>query len=178
MKCIVGLGNPGLQYSLTRHNVGFLAVESLRLSLGFPEWQKITAHKALISSWLIEGEKCLLAQPQTYMNLSGESVASILGFYKMETADLIVISDDIDMEFGKIRYRSNGSSGGQNGLKSIAEKLGTSEFSRIKIGIGRDDRYEMSDWVLSKFGSDELETLKEVYVCVQNRVIEWIQESY
>jgi PTH1 family peptidyl-tRNA hydrolase len=112
------------------------------------------------------------------MNLSGESVASILGFYKMETADLIVISDDIDMEFGKIRYRSNGSSGGQNGLKSIAEKLGTSEFSRIKIGIGRDSRYEVSDWVLSKFGSDEIETLKEVCVCVQNRVIEWIQESY
>jgi PTH1 family peptidyl-tRNA hydrolase len=85
------------------------------------------------------------------MNLSGESVASILNFYKMGITDLIVISDDIDMEFGKIRYRTNGSSGGQNGLKSIAEQLGTQDFARIKIGIGRDLRYEVSDWVLSKF---------------------------
>lgn len=86
-----------------------------------------------------------------------------MSFYKIGVTDLIVISDDIDMEFGKLRYRVSGSSGGQNGLKSITERLGTSEFARIKIGIGRDDRYEVSDWVLSKFESEELKVLKELF---------------
>jgi peptidyl-tRNA hydrolase, PTH1 family len=150
-----------------------LAIESFRLSLGFPEWQKVTAHKALVSSGVINGERCILVQPQTYMNLSGESVVSILSYYKLNPQDLIVISDDIDMEFGKIRYRVNGSSGGQNGLKSIAEKLGTSEFARLKIGIGRDPRYEVSDWVLSKFGDTEIEELEKVFLEVNKRVTEW-----
>jgi peptidyl-tRNA hydrolase, PTH1 family len=152
--------------------VGFLAIESLCELFGFGEWKKSAPHKALISSWVIAGEKYLFVQPQTYMNLSWESVQSILSYYKLSPQDLIVISDDIDMEFGKIRYRSAGSSGGQNGLKSIAEQIGTQDFARIKIGIGRDPQYTVSDWVLSKFKEDELNALKAVFIEVSKKVVE------
>lgn len=108
------------------------------------------------------------------MNLSGDSVASMVNFYKLDPkTDLLVISDDLDMEFGKVRFRTSGSSWGQKWLKSIIEKLGTDEFSRVKIGIGRDPRYEVSDWVLSRFTKEELEVLeKEVF----ERVVSYIEE--
>lgn len=97
----------------------------------------------------------------TFMNLSGESVVSLMNFYKIPREDILVLSDDIDMDFGKIRLREKGSSGGQNGLKSIAQHLGTEEFARLKIGIGRDDRYAVADWVLSKFTDEEKKSLQE-----------------
>lgn len=111
----------------------------------------------------------------TYMNLSGESVIALMNFYKIPLSDILVLSDDIDMDFGKVRLREKGSSGGQNGLKSITEHLGTDEFSRLKIGIGRDSRYNVSDWVLSKLSGEELEKLeKEVFVDGVGKVEGWM----
>ena len=159
MKCIIGLGNPGAEYALTRHNVGFLALDFFQKIWKFPDFAA-SKHFAEISSGTFLGEKILLVKPTTFMNLSGKSVASIVNFYKLDPAkDMLVVSDDIDQEFGKIRFRTKGSSGGQNGLNSIIESLGTDAFQRIKIGIGRDARYEVSDWVLSRFTKTELEDL-------------------
>jgi len=110
------------------------------------------------------------------MNLSGESVVAIANFYKIPKESILVLSDDIDMDFGKIRLRDKGSSGGQNGLKSIASSLGTEEFARLKIGIGRDDRYGVADWVLSKFSGEEIEKLrKEVFVEGCGKVEGWLK---
>jgi PTH1 family peptidyl-tRNA hydrolase len=162
MKAIVGLGNPGKEYANTRHNAGFLAIDFLRSELNFPEFEA-SKHFGVVSEGMIRGERVFLLKPATYMNVSGKSVASLLGFYKMEPGDILVISDDIDQEFGKIRYREKGSSGGQNGIKSIIETLGTENFSRIKIGIGRDDRFEVSDWVLSRFSKTELGELENIF---------------
>lgn len=111
------------------------------------------------------------------MNLSGESVASIVNFYKISRENILVLSDDIDMDFGKIRLRNKGSSGGQNGLKSIAAHLGTEEFSRCKMGIGRDSRYSVSDWVLSRFTDEEKKNLQEeVFVEACGGVEKWLKE--
>ena len=127
----------------------------------------------------IDGEKILLLKPTTYMNLSGESVLKVVNFYKLDAAsDILVLVDDLDMEFAKVRYRSKGSAGGQNGIKSIIGQLGAPEFSRIKIGIGRDDRYTVSDWVLSKFKKEELDILKEeVSPVVRTKIGEWIKSN-
>jgi PTH1 family peptidyl-tRNA hydrolase len=111
------------------------------------------------------------------MNLSGESVSRIVGFYKIDpTVDMLVLVDDLDMEFAKVRYRTRGTAGGQNGIKSLIGQLGTEEFSRIKIGIGRDERYDVSDWVLSQFQKDELNILEEeVFPIVQTKIDDWIK---
>lgn len=175
MKIIVWLGNPGKEYENTRHNVGFLLVEYFRLVWGFGEWED-SKFKWLISKkvW----SDIVLFRPMTYMNLSGEAVSCIVNFYKIDPkTDLIVLSDDIDMEFGKVRKREKWSHGGQNGLKDIMAKLGTDEFTRIKIGIGRDPRFEVSDWVLSKLSKEERETLeKEISATVSTLIENWIKE--
>ena len=144
----------------TRHNVGYLFADFLRDKWGFEDW-KDSKFKGTISEGTFRGEKVILLKPTTFMNLSGESVASLVNFYKIPRENILVFSDDIDMDFGKIRLRDKGSSGGQNGLKSIALDLGTEEFSRLKIGIGRNDRYDVADWVLSKFSSEEKKNLQE-----------------
>lgn len=162
MKCIVGLGNPGKEYQKTRHNAGFLAIDFLRNELNFPEFEA-SKHFGVVSEGMIQGERIFLLKPATYMNVSGKSVGSLLAFYKIPPENLLVLSDDIDQDFGKIRFREKGSSGGQNGIKSIIETLGTETFSRIKIGIGRDNRFEVSDWVLSPFTKQELEELEHIF---------------
>ncbi len=161
MKCIVGLGNPGKEYENTRHNAGFLAIDFLREELNFPEFEA-SKHFGVLSEGIVQGERVFLLKPSAYMNLSGKSVSSLIGFYKLNPENILIVCDDIDQDFGKIRYREKGSSGGQNGIKSIIESLGTENFQRIKIGIWRDDRYHVSDWVLSRFGKIELEELKNI----------------
>ncbi|MDD2891560.1 MAG: aminoacyl-tRNA hydrolase [Candidatus Gracilibacteria bacterium] len=164
MKLIVGLGNPGKEYATTRHNVGFLFMDFLRNKWGFEDW-KDSKFKGVISEGILGGEKIILLKPTTYMNLSGESVVPLMNFYKIPRENILVLSDDIDMDFGKIRLREKGSSGGQNGLKSIITLLGTDEFARLKIGIGRDNRYNVADWVLSKFNDEELKNLnKKIFI--------------
>jgi peptidyl-tRNA hydrolase, PTH1 family len=162
MKLIVWLGNPGKEYAATRHNVGFLFAEFLRNAWDFEDW-KDSKFKGIISEGTLKWEKVILLRPTTFMNLSGESVSALVNFYKIPLSDILVLSDDIDMEFGKSRLRIKGSSGGQNGLKSITSHLGTDEFSRLKIWIGRDNRYTVADWVLSKFTIGELRDLEGVF---------------
>lgn len=173
MKLIIWLGNPGKQYENTRHNVGFMMVDYLqKFYEDTDEWEETRFHwvQAKSRAWFT------LFKPTTYMNLSGDAVASLVNFYKLDPkTDILVISDDIDMEFGKVRYRTKWSHGGQNGLRDIITKLWTDEFARIKIGIGRDDRYSVSDWVLSKFTKSEITQLvEENFFVVQTKVQEWL----
>ncbi|MCQ2559897.1 MAG: aminoacyl-tRNA hydrolase, partial [Clostridia bacterium] len=148
---IVGLGNPGSAYSLTRHNVGFRLIDILSR-----EWQievKQNKFKGQYGIGQAEGQKVILLKPQTFMNLSGESVVPFLNWYQVPQENLIVIYDDLDLPLGKIRIRAKGSSGGHNGLKSIIAQLGSQEFSRVRVGIGKSEQIETVNWVLSRFAS-------------------------
>ena len=155
MYIIVGLGNPGKQYAHTRHNVGFDMIDELADKYGISVDTK--KHKALIGKGVIEGNKVILAKPQTFMNLSGESVRALIDYYKIEeTEELIIVYDDISLEPGNIRLRTKGSAGGHNGIKSIIAHLGGSVFNRIKIGVGEKPKgYDLADYVLGHFAKGE-----------------------
>lgn len=161
MFVIAGLGNPDRKYHHTRHNVGFDAIDILAEKYNIPMNEK--KHRAICGRGQIEGEKVLLAKPQTYMNLSGESIAGIVNFYKLDPAkDFIVIYDDISLEPGNIRIRKKGSAGGHNGIKNIIEKIGTTEFARIKIGVGsKPQEYDLVSYVLSRFSKEDREFVEE-----------------
>lgn len=152
MKIIVGLGNPGKEYEKTRHNAGFMVVDALAKDLDIAVTQK--KFKALIGEGFHKGQKVILVKPQTYMNLSGDSVVAIMKYYDVFDEDLLVISDDMDLEIGMIRIRDKGSSGGQKGIKSIIERLETSEFSRLRVGIGKNPQIKVVDYVLGKMDAD------------------------
>ena len=136
MKLIVGLGNPGTKYAGTRHNVGFSVIVGLADKYNIELSEK--KHKAIYGRGMIEGEKVILAMPQTFMNLSGESVRELVDYYKCDPSDVIVAYDDIDLAVGKLRIREKGSAGGHNGMKNIISHLGTQEFVRVRVGIGRN----------------------------------------
>ena len=150
---IIGLGNPGVNYNNTRHNIGFSFVDFIADSLCFPSFTtKLSSH---ISSEIIENYKITLVKPQTYMNLSGQAVSKIAHFYKIPIEDIIAIHDDLDLEFIKVKTKINGGSGGHNGIKSIDQHLGKNYY-RIRIGIGKPDiNYDVSNFVLSKFTKAE-----------------------
>lgn len=161
MKLIVGLGNPGARYEKTRHNIGFMVLDSLvscyQLSINKKQCS------SLLGQGFIEGEKVLLAKPQTYMNRSGEAVLEIINYYRDIIEDLIVIHDDLDLDFGRLRFKRNGGSGGHNGLKSITQLLNSSEYSRLKIGIGRPPiPMKTEDYVLGSFLERERKILPEI----------------
>lgn len=164
MKVIFGLGNPGNKYETTRHNVGFLFVDYLAHKFGFTPYKNESKFKALLSEGVLNGEKVLVVKPQTFMNLSGQTVQSILNFYKIPKENFIIVYDDKDMEFEKIRFRKTGSSGGHNGLKSIITTFGT-EFKRIKIGVANDliKKFDTADFVLNNFKKEEMEKLPFVF---------------
>ena len=158
MFIIAGLGNPGREYAHTRHNVGFDTIDVLADMYRIDVDTK--KHKALIGKGIIEGQKVILAKPQTYMNLSGESVRELVDFYKIdETSELIIIYDDISLNPGQLRIRLKGSAGGHNGIKSIIQHLGCQEFLRIRVGVGEKPvGYDLADYVLGHFtGDDKLE---------------------
>jgi PTH1 family peptidyl-tRNA hydrolase len=160
MKIIVGLGNPTREYEGTRHNVGFSVIQ--RISDEYDIQVEAKKHKALIGKGIIEGEKVILAKPQTYMNLSGESVRELLDYYKCDNSDLIVIYDDISLDVGRIRLRAKGSAGGHNGIKNIIAHLGTDVFDRIKVGVGEKPKnMDLVDYVLGRFSKDELEAIRD-----------------
>lgn len=149
MKLIVGLGNPGDRYQNTLHNVGFLALDALSSFLTADQW--LNRFKGLMIRDSCQGSDFVLLKPQTFMNVSGESVLACQQFFKIPTADILVISDDIDRPPGMLRYRASGGHGGHNGLRNITQLLGDNMFHRIKIGIGRPNgRQGVSDYVLSK----------------------------
>ncbi len=149
MKIIVGLGNPGNQYAGTRHNTGFSVVVNLSDRFGIPI--NHNECKALTGHGVINGEKVILAEPQTFMNLSGESVEPLLHFYRCDSSDLIVIYDDIDLDPGHLRLRAHGSAGGHNGMKNIIKMIGSDTFDRIRVGVGKKpDGWDLADWVLAR----------------------------
>lgn len=161
MYIIVGLGNPGREYENTRHNIGFDVIEVLA------EQEKIDVlekkHKAVIGKGYIQGEKVILAKPQTFMNLSGESVRQLVDYYKVDETDrLIVISDDVSLDPGMLRIRKKGSAGGHNGLKNIIAHLGHENFQRIKMGVGEKPRnFDLADYVLGHFTDGERKLMDE-----------------
>lgn len=161
MYIIVGLGNPGRDYENTRHNIGFDVIDKLAEQENIGVLEK--KHKAVIGKGVMAGEKCILAKPQTFMNLSGESVRALLDYYKAdETADLIVISDDISLDVGQLRIRKKGSAGGHNGLKNIIAHLGHDTFMRVKMGVGEKPKgWDLADYVLGHFSPREREAMEE-----------------
>ena len=160
MYVIVGLGNPGKTYSNTRHNVGFNTVDLLAERNNI-EINKIK-FKSVYGEGRINGKKIILVKPQTYMNNSGEAVRDIANFYKLDPSKIIVIVDDIDIDFASVRIRKNGSAGSHNGLKSIIRLLGRDDFPRIKIGIGKKHpQQNLADFVLSRFSKDEVEDIED-----------------
>lgn len=163
MYIIVGLGNPGKQYAHTRHNVGFDTIDILADRYGISVDTK--KHKALCGKGVMEGQKVVLAKPQTFMNLSGESVRELVDFYKIDPEEeLIVIYDDISLEPGQLRIRSKGSAGGHNGIKNIIAHLGTQVFKRVKVGVGEKPKgYDLADYVLSHFPKAERTAVEEAF---------------
>ena len=163
MFLIVGLGNPTKQYEKTRHNIGFDVMDALadKYNISISE----NKHKALCGKGVIEGMKVVLAKPQTYMNLSGESVAELVNYYKIdEEHELLVIYDDISLDVGQLRIRKKGSAGGHNGIKNIIANLGTDVFPRIKIGVGeKPKKYDLADYVLGHFSKEDRELMEEGY---------------
>lgn len=151
---IVGLGNPGREYEETRHNIGWLALDALakRYNLRYDE----TRDKAIIAKGTIRNKRVLLVKPQTYMNLSGQSVQPLSKFFKVTPDRILVVADDMDIDFGKLRLRAQGSAGGQKGLKDILQRMGTQEISRLRLGIGRPPgKMPAPAWVLQKFQGDD-----------------------
>ncbi len=173
MKIVVGLGNPGDEYIATRHNTGFKVIDSLAKAL------EIEVRKRKFGARFGSGEfadkKLILLKPWQFMNRSGQAVATAVGFYKLDAGDLLVITDDMDLEPGRIRIRAKGSAGGHNGLADIIEKLGTNEFARCRIGIGQSAEEESVDHVLDKPTEAEKPLLAEAIEKAREAVLCWIE---
>lgn len=161
MYLIVGLGNFDRKYDNTRHNIGFTAIDKLAEEEHIDVLEK--KHRAVIGKGIVAGEKCILAKPTTFMNLSGECVRELVDYYKVdETSELIVISDDVSLAVGQLRIRKKGSAGGHNGLKNIIAHLGHDRFIRIKMGVGEKPKgWDLADYVLGRFSGPELRTMEE-----------------
>lgn len=175
MKLIFGLGNPGNKYKNTKHNIGFIAVDHIAESLGLTFNQ--TKFKSLYAEGRIGTEKIVLVKPQTFMNLSGESVQPWMDYYNLTGDDIIIIYDDMDLPVGKIRLRVQGSSGGHNGMKSIIQQLGTKEFNRIRVGVGRPfPRQTVVAHVLSQFPKEEIDDMRAAVQQIEDAVKYWAND--
>lgn len=163
MYIIAGLGNPGSKYEKTRHNVGFQVID--RLASKYHIDMNMKKHKAITGTGVIEGVKVLLVKPQTYMNLSGESIREVIDFYKVDPEEeLLVIYDDISLHPGQLRIRKKGSAGGHNGIKNIIQHLGTQTFPRIKVGVGeKPEGYDLADYVLGHFSKEDAKEMEDAY---------------
>ncbi|NLW43698.1 MAG: aminoacyl-tRNA hydrolase [Syntrophomonadaceae bacterium] len=159
MKLIVGLGNPGQEYKNTRHNMGFMVVEELARELRVIKQKYV--HNGVIAWTQFHGETVLIAKPLTFMNLSGKAVQPMVRAYHITLPELMVVVDDLDLDLGVIRLRARGGSGGHKGLQSIIDCLGTQDFPRLRLGIGRPPDEEVIDWVLTRFSQDEETLVKE-----------------
>lgn len=176
MYIIAGLGNPTKEYDKTRHNVGFEVIDKLadRYDIDVSERK----HRAFCGRGVIEGQKVLLVKPQTFMNLSGESLRSVLDYYKVLPEELIVIYDDISLPPGQLRIRLKGSAGGHNGIKNIIAHLGTQEFPRIKVGVGEKPPWmDLKDYVLSRFSKGEQELMDEAFQEAAQAVVMMLGEG-
>lgn len=166
MKMIVGLGNPGSEYKNTRHNMGFMFIDSFAESLNV----NIDKSKfnGLYEKVLIGGEQVILLKPQSYINLSGEVVLKFMDYFKIDIKDILIISDDLDLEFGVYKLKEHGSSGGHNGLKNIEVHLKTNEYKRLKMGISNNKMIDTKDYVLGKFSSSDMEIISSLVPVVNN----------
>ena len=172
---IVGLGNPGKEYADTRHNVGFRCVELLARRAGLT-WEKPRL-KAEQTRGTIVGREVVLAKPTTYMNLSGVAVAQLVRWYKVPLDQLLIVHDDLDLPFGQLRLRAEGSAGGQNGMGSIVEHLGTRAVQRLKIGISRPTRGDPKDYVLARFTKEQAAELPDIIDRAADAVELWLTEG-
>lgn len=173
---IVGLGNPGREYTQTRHNIGFMLIDRLTLRLN-ARGMKLQS-KAIVITAQYEGRKLILAKPQTYMNLSGQSVQGLVRFYKLPLQHILVAHDDLDLPFCTIRMRPGGGAGGQKGIKSIIDQLGTPEFARLRLGIDRPPgRMDAAAYVLQDFTQKELLTVSETLDRAADAVLTWVLEG-
>jgi peptidyl-tRNA hydrolase, PTH1 family len=174
---IVGLGNPGAEYARTRHNAGFLVLEELARRAS-ASWNAERKFQSLLAKADRQGRRVLLAQPQTFMNLSGEAVGPLVNFYRVPTGNLLVVTDDADLPFGEIRMRPKGSSGGHHGLESVEKHIGSRDYARLKVGIGRrDGRRDIAGHVLGKFSSEESGLLDLVLKRAADQVECWLAEG-
>lgn len=177
MKLIVGLGNPGREYELTRHNIGFMAIDELakRWNISLNE-QKF---KGVFGAGFVNGEKVILLKPLTYMNLSGESIRPLMDYYKIDVEDFVVLYDDLDIPVGKLRLRMKGSAGGHNGVKSTISHLGTQEFQRIRMGIDRPKNgMRVVDYVLGRFTSEEIPDVNHSIEKAADACEEWLNKPF
>jgi PTH1 family peptidyl-tRNA hydrolase len=177
MYLVVGLGNPGKQYEMTRHNIGFHTIDYIA------DQNKVKInklkYKALYGETTIGGEKVYLVKPQTFMNLSGDSVIEFANFYKIPAENIIVINDDISLDTGRIRVRAKGSAGGHNGLKSIIYQLKSDNFPRVKMGVGapKHEDYDLADYVLGRFTKDEIPVMEDAIIKASKAVEEIIKNG-
>jgi PTH1 family peptidyl-tRNA hydrolase len=170
---VAGLGNPGRQYENNRHNVGFMTLNRLAVKLG-ESFSKVES-KALIAKCSYQGQRLILAKPQTYMNLSGKAIGSLMRYYKVPLTSLLVVYDDVDLPLGTLRIRPGGGSAGQKGMQSIVDQLGTEDFPRFRIGIGRPPgRMEAADYVLQDFDRQEIEILNQVLDTAAEAILTFI----
>jgi len=173
MKLIVGLGNPGIDYENTRHNMGFMAIDRFALSQNATFFVD-KRFKGMLATVNINGNKAILLKPLTYMNLSGDSLILVMNYFKIDVSDILVISDDLDSRLGRVRIRANGSSGGHNGLKSIISNIKTEDFKRIKLGIDRSKEIPVIDWVLKKYSKEELDIVSKSFDTASSAIYDFI----
>jgi peptidyl-tRNA hydrolase, PTH1 family len=170
---LIGLGNPGREYRDTRHNVGFMLIDRLAVRLG-ARGMKVQS-KAIVTTAIYQERKLILAKPQTYMNLSGHSAQGLLNFYKVPVENMLIAHDDLDLPFGTIRLRPKGGPGGQKGMASTIEQLGTDGFSRLRIGIGRPPgRMDPAAYVLQNFSKDEMKVISEIIDRAADAALEFV----
>lgn len=176
MKLIIGLGNPGKEYEQTRHNCGFMVIDRLCKKLQVTIDQN--KFKGSYTKFKYQGEDVILLKPQTYMNLSGESVQEIMKFFKIDIKDILVIYDDLDMPVGKLRLRQSGSAGGHNGIKNIIKHVGSQNFNRIRIGIDRHPYMDVVNYVTSKFTKEQMPLIDEGIEKASEAVLLYLQKGF
>lgn len=176
MKLIVGLGNPGKEYALTRHNCGFMVIDALADKFNVSVEQK--KFKSLYVKFKYHGEDIILLKPQTFMNLSGEAVIAAMNFFKIDIDDVLVIYDDLDMPVGKLRLRKSGSAGGHNGIKNIIAHLSSNNFKRIRVGIDRHPYIPVVDYVLSKFTKEESSMINQGIENARDAVLDYLDHDF
>lgn len=177
MKLVVGLGNVGERYHLTRHNVGFIVLDELahRLNLDFKFDSKL---EAFVAGTRIKGERVIFAKPTTYVNLSGNALSKLMNYYKIDIDDILVIYDDIDLDVGKLRVRETNGHGGHNGVRDIINHLKSKDFKRIRVGIGLDRNMPLDHYVLGKFSKVEIEDLKPVIIDSFDIIEKFVEDVY
>ncbi len=176
-KLIVGLGNLGKESRLTRHNVGFMALDHLAADLGVSFQKKPSLYGEVVKSE-VDGQAVILLKPTTYMNLSGQAVRKCVDFFKLKVENILVVFDDVSLHFGKLRIRAYGQDGGHNGIKSIDSHMKSQGYARLKIGIGRPAYQSLSDYVLSPFKQDELKELAELFETTSFVLRKWVEKGF